>query len=193
MANPDLGPPSLKMAGLQLWVPGRQVPEAQDADDGSTGHLSSPTSRNCESCSKRPIAEGTSGLTSKLHQTILRRPIICSSTSIRAIFRKSSNSVWPSYGPTRFGAARTPPIRNGQIEPGARRHRGIESGMSRFEVSAPANLRSRRDRIAPKRRRRLPRDDAAKSARAQTVIDVAGGAFCRAELRVCGSRRLEVR
>jgi hypothetical protein len=31
------------------------------------------------------------------------------------------------------------------------------------------------------------RDDAAKSARAQTVIDIAGGAFCHAELRVCGS------
>jgi hypothetical protein len=44
-------------------------------------------------------------------------------------------------------------------------------------VSAPANVRSRRDRIAPKRRRRPPRDDAAKSARAQTVINIAGGKF----------------
>jgi len=33
---------------------------------------------------------------------------------------------------------------------------------SRFERSAPANVRSRRDRFAPKRRRRPPRDDAAR-------------------------------
>lgn len=30
-----LGPPALKIAGFQLWVHGRQYPEAQDADDGN--------------------------------------------------------------------------------------------------------------------------------------------------------------
>jgi hypothetical protein len=35
MTDQDLGPPSLKVAGLQLWVHGRQFPEARDADDGN--------------------------------------------------------------------------------------------------------------------------------------------------------------
>jgi hypothetical protein len=42
ICNKELGPPSLKVAGFQLWVHGRQFPEAQDADDGNwlrvTGH-----------------------------------------------------------------------------------------------------------------------------------------------------------
>jgi hypothetical protein len=63
----------------------------------------------------------------------------------------------------------------------------------RFEASAPQTLEVGAKRIPPKRRRRPPRDDAAKSARAQAVINVAGGKFCRAELRVCGSRCLEAR
>jgi hypothetical protein len=41
-SNGKLGPPSLKVGGFQLWVHGRQFPEAQDADDGNwlrvTGH-----------------------------------------------------------------------------------------------------------------------------------------------------------
>jgi hypothetical protein len=31
----DLGPPDLKVAGFQLWVHGRQFPEAEDRDDGN--------------------------------------------------------------------------------------------------------------------------------------------------------------
>jgi hypothetical protein len=35
VSNKERGPSSLKVAGLQLWVHGRQFPEAQDADDGN--------------------------------------------------------------------------------------------------------------------------------------------------------------
>jgi hypothetical protein len=42
MMSADLGSPSLKVAGLELWVPSRQLPEAQGAYDGNwlvvTGH-----------------------------------------------------------------------------------------------------------------------------------------------------------
>jgi hypothetical protein len=42
VSNKELGQPSLKVGGFQLWVHGRQFPEAQDADDGNwlrvTGH-----------------------------------------------------------------------------------------------------------------------------------------------------------
>ena len=31
----DLGPPDLKVAGFQLWVHGREFPEADDYDDGN--------------------------------------------------------------------------------------------------------------------------------------------------------------
>ena len=31
----DLGEPSLKVAGLQIWIHGREFPEATDADDGN--------------------------------------------------------------------------------------------------------------------------------------------------------------
>jgi len=31
----QLGPPSLKVGGLDVWVHGREFPEAQDADDGN--------------------------------------------------------------------------------------------------------------------------------------------------------------
>jgi len=31
----QLGPPSLKVGGLQIWVHGREFPEAQDANDGN--------------------------------------------------------------------------------------------------------------------------------------------------------------
>lgn len=44
ISNNDLGPPSLKVASFQLWVHGRQFPDAQDADDGNwlrvTAHCS---------------------------------------------------------------------------------------------------------------------------------------------------------
>jgi len=44
MADPDLGSPSLTVAGLQLWVHGRESPESQDLYDGNwlrvTGHCS---------------------------------------------------------------------------------------------------------------------------------------------------------
>src|SRR5437660_12427873 len=65
----------------------------------------------------------------------------------------------------------------------------VRRGANRPAIRAvgSANVRSRRDWFAPKRRRRPPRDDAAKSARAQTVNDVAGGKFCHADLRVCGA------
>jgi hypothetical protein len=42
VSNKELAPPALKIAGLQLWVHGRQFPDAEDADDGNwlriTGH-----------------------------------------------------------------------------------------------------------------------------------------------------------
>jgi hypothetical protein len=42
VSNKELGPPALKIAGFQLWVHGRQFPDAEDADDGNwlrvTGH-----------------------------------------------------------------------------------------------------------------------------------------------------------
>jgi hypothetical protein len=42
VSNRELGPPAVKIAGFQLWVHGRQFPEAEDADDGNwlriTGH-----------------------------------------------------------------------------------------------------------------------------------------------------------
>jgi len=42
VSNKELGPPALKIAGFQLWVHGRQFPDADDADDGNwlrvTGH-----------------------------------------------------------------------------------------------------------------------------------------------------------
>jgi hypothetical protein len=42
VSNKELGPPALKVAGFQLWVHGRQFPDAEDADDGNwlrvTGH-----------------------------------------------------------------------------------------------------------------------------------------------------------
>jgi len=31
----DLGEPALKIAGLQLWIHGRQFPDAMDSDDGN--------------------------------------------------------------------------------------------------------------------------------------------------------------
>lgn len=31
----QLGPPALKVGGLEIWVHGREFPEAQDADDGN--------------------------------------------------------------------------------------------------------------------------------------------------------------
>jgi hypothetical protein len=42
VSSKELGPPAVKIAGFQLWVHGRQFPEADDADDGNwlrvTGH-----------------------------------------------------------------------------------------------------------------------------------------------------------
>ena len=42
VSNRELGPPAVKIAGFQLWVHGRQFPEAEDVDDGNwlrvTGH-----------------------------------------------------------------------------------------------------------------------------------------------------------
>jgi hypothetical protein len=42
VSNKELGLPSLRVASFQLWVHGRQFPDAQDADDGNwlrvTGH-----------------------------------------------------------------------------------------------------------------------------------------------------------
>ena len=35
MTPADLGVPDLKLAGLQLWVHGREFPESEDADDGN--------------------------------------------------------------------------------------------------------------------------------------------------------------
>lgn len=35
MTQEDLGPPDLKVVGLQLWVHGRQYPDATDAYDGN--------------------------------------------------------------------------------------------------------------------------------------------------------------
>ncbi|MFZ1745662.1 MAG: hypothetical protein WAU17_07060, partial [Nitrospirales bacterium] len=35
LTSENLGPPALKIAGFQLWVHGRQFPEAEDYDDGN--------------------------------------------------------------------------------------------------------------------------------------------------------------
>jgi hypothetical protein len=35
VSNKELGLPALKIAGFQLWVHGRQFPDAEDADDGN--------------------------------------------------------------------------------------------------------------------------------------------------------------
>ncbi len=44
----QLGPPSLEVGGLELWVHGREFPEAQDADDGNwlrvSAHCGAPGS-----------------------------------------------------------------------------------------------------------------------------------------------------
>ena len=78
----QLGPPSLKVGGLEVWVHGRELPDAQDAEDGNwlrvSAHCGAPGSSIWTGGAILSVAElvAWSSQCERMHRGELQRAVL---------------------------------------------------------------------------------------------------------------------